>query len=177
MPDQYLQNGLVFVEDARELERELNELRDWKRSAVEAIPDFQAIGKELELPVASSVSDAIIPGIQRLKRELAEVTAKNVELQGLFNRRWEADMQAIKKWQCAHPGKALVWPDHGDLVVWLTEQLTEARAQRDRLASATKLLMAIIGPKEAPAWADDNQIEAAWQAGDAAIAAVKGGAS
>ena len=40
----------------------------------------------------------------------------------LFNLRWEADMRAIERWQEAHPGNDLVWPDHTDLVVWLMEQ-------------------------------------------------------
>ena len=40
-----------------------------------------------------------------------------------FDLRWKADMRAIERWQGAHPGKELVWPDHADLVVWLLEQL------------------------------------------------------
>ena len=33
-------------------------------------------------------------------------------------------MRAIKRWQAAHPGNDLRWPDHADLVVWLMEQLS-----------------------------------------------------
>lgn len=39
-----------------------------------------------------------------------------------FDVRWEADQRAIKRWQEAHPGNDLVWPDHADMVVWLMEQ-------------------------------------------------------
>lgn len=44
-----------------------------------------------------------------------------------FDLRWKADMRAIKRWQEAHPGNDLTWPDHADLCVWLLEQL-DARA-------------------------------------------------
>jgi len=47
--------------------------------------------------------------------------SKIAELKATFNIRWQADMRAIKQWQRAHPGNDLVWPDHADLVVWLTE--------------------------------------------------------
>lgn len=44
-----------------------------------------------------------------------------------FDLRWDADMRAIKRWQAAHPGNDLVWPDHADLVVWLLEKLEEMK--------------------------------------------------
>jgi len=49
------------------------------------------------------------------------------ELERLFDRRWDADMRAIKMWQAAHPGNDLVWPDHAEMVVWLLEQLSRHR--------------------------------------------------
>ena len=48
------------------------------------------------------------------------------ELQQSFDLRWRASMRAIKRWQEAHPGSDLTWPDHADLVVWLLEQLDAA---------------------------------------------------
>lgn len=39
-----------------------------------------------------------------------------------FDLRWNADMRAIRRWQQAHPGNDLVWPDHADLCVWLMDQ-------------------------------------------------------
>lgn len=46
-----------------------------------------------------------------------------------FDLRWKADMRAIKRWQEAHPGNDLTWPDHADLCVWLLEQLDARAAQ------------------------------------------------
>lgn len=53
------------------------------------------------------------------------------ELERGFDLRWKADMRAIKRWQKAHPGNDLCWPDHADLCVWLLEQLEK---KRDRSA-------------------------------------------
>jgi hypothetical protein len=44
------------------------------------------------------------------------------ELQRTFDLQWKADQRAIKRWQAAHPGSDLVWPDRADMVVWLMEQ-------------------------------------------------------
>jgi hypothetical protein len=51
----------------------------------------------------------------------------------------------------------------------------EAEKQRDMLAEACRLLMKIIGPLESPAWATDDEIDYAYNAGEQALAAVKGG--
>ena len=53
--------------------------------------------------------------------------AGSAEMQRTFDIRWNADMRAIKRWQAAHPGNDLTWPDHADLVVWLMEQLDQHR--------------------------------------------------
>jgi hypothetical protein len=44
-----------------------------------------------------------------------------------FKIRWDANQRAIKRWQEAHPGNDLVWPDQADLCVWLMERLTAER--------------------------------------------------
>jgi hypothetical protein len=49
-----------------------------------------------------------------------------------FDLRWKADMRAIKRWQEAHPGNDLTWPDHADLCVWLLEQFDARAAQPPR---------------------------------------------
>jgi hypothetical protein len=55
--------------------------------------------------------------------DLIEEAAEDIEsYDQSFDLRWKADMRAIKRWQEAHPGNDLVWPDHADLVVWLLEQ-------------------------------------------------------
>jgi len=52
------------------------------------------------------------------------------------------------------------------------ERLYETeRALADRLAEACEMLMRIIGPKEDPAWADDDQLDAAYDAEDASTTA------
>lgn len=65
----------------------------------------------------------------RAKAERAEAIRERDEaietLDRITNLRWEADMRAIKRWQAAHPGRELVWPDHADMVVWLLEQLPD----------------------------------------------------
>jgi len=60
----------------------------------------------------------------------------------------------------------------------LQRELAEAREQRDRLAEACKLLMRVIGDPNASAedwWATEDEINAAWNSGSEALAAVKGG--
>jgi hypothetical protein len=50
--------------------------------------------------------------------------------------------------------------------------------QRDRLAEACKLLMRVIGDPNASAedwWATEDEVNAAWNSGSEALAAVKGG--
>lgn len=61
-----------------------------------------------------------------------DVQRERDELQQSFDLRWRASMRAIKRWQEAHPGSDLTWPDHADLVVWLLEQLDAAREVEGR---------------------------------------------
>jgi Lar family restriction alleviation protein len=61
--------------------------------------------------------------------DLAKVTAERDELQRSFDMKWEADQRAIKRWQEAHPGNDLVWPDSADLTVWALTRATTAEAR------------------------------------------------
>lgn len=61
------------------------------------------------------------------------------ELQQSFDLHWRASMRAIKRWQEAHPGSDLTWPDHADLVVWLLEQLDAARDAEGRSDDAESI--------------------------------------
>jgi hypothetical protein len=56
--------------------------------------------------------------VERLKSRIAE-------LEAVIDRQWEADMEAIKRWQ-EKTGRKLEWPDRKDLVFWLLEKLDEA---------------------------------------------------
>src|SRR5690348_5000879 len=58
----------------------------------------------------------------RWRAERNDAFDKLADLQRTFDLRWDADMRAIKRWQAAHPGSDLVWPDHADMVVWLLER-------------------------------------------------------
>jgi hypothetical protein len=62
-------------------------------------------------------------GVSNLLDDLNSALAEVSEMQASSDLRWKADMRAIKRWQKAHPGNDLVWPDHADLCVWLMEQL------------------------------------------------------
>ena len=57
-----------------------------------------------------------------------ELRRTNEGLQLTFDLRWKADQRAIKRWQTAHPGTDLTWPDHADLVVWLMDQIPPENA-------------------------------------------------
>ncbi len=53
--------------------------------------------------------------------ERDELRRMNKELQLTFDLRWKADQRAIGRWQNAHAGRELTWPDRADMVVWLLE--------------------------------------------------------
>lgn len=59
--DESLQEG------AKSAQGELEQLRQWKREAIEVMPDLQAIGKALDIPLGQSVHDKILPKIEQLK--------------------------------------------------------------------------------------------------------------
>lgn len=63
--------------------------------------------------------------------EIGRLRAERDELQKLFAMQWDADQRAIKRWQEAHPGNELVWPDRADMVVWLMEQHVADQQGRD----------------------------------------------
>lgn len=56
---------------------------------------------------------------------------ERVEHELSFELRWQADMRAIARWQAAHPGNDLVWPDHTDLLVWLLDQVERKETVRE----------------------------------------------
>lgn len=60
---------------------ELRDLRRWKEEALQVMPDFQAIGKLLNVPLGGSVSEQIIPRIKALieRAEEAEHRIKKME--------------------------------------------------------------------------------------------------
>lgn len=60
-------------------EREkVTQLEGWKQSAMSVMPDYQAIGKALGLPLGADVNKELIPAIQQLRSQLA-VTVEALE--------------------------------------------------------------------------------------------------
>ena len=54
---------------------EVAELKAWKESALKVMPDFQAIGKIMELPLGTDVSPEIVPWMAKSKQQIAEMAA------------------------------------------------------------------------------------------------------
>src|SRR5690348_11764926 len=50
--------------------KELEELREWKRQAIEVMPDFQAIGKEIDVKLGEPVHDKIVDCLKARKAEI-----------------------------------------------------------------------------------------------------------
>lgn len=67
-----------------------------------------------------------------LRGEIADLRRELAEYELSFDFNWRSRMEAIKRWQRAHPGKDLVWPDHTDLCVWLMEQFDQERERREK---------------------------------------------
>jgi hypothetical protein len=100
-----------YVSDANRLRR----LADWYDYLIAS--ESGTVGTIAELPWFDPYPMVpVAPDLRRIADDIEEHRAS-------FDLRWKADMRAIKRWQNAHPGKQLVWPDHADLVVWLLEQL------------------------------------------------------
>ena len=55
----------AMLEQSKKLERERNELLEWKRQAMAVMPDYQEIGRLLDLPLGTPVYEHIIPAIRQ----------------------------------------------------------------------------------------------------------------
>jgi len=93
-------------------------------------PEPDPIGQAapLSLEAALAIVDGWPPGhtpfrlhqVCRVLREAyRQADDECNDLRRTFDLRWAADMRAIERWQAAHPGNDLMWPDHADMVVWL----------------------------------------------------------
>jgi hypothetical protein len=65
-----------------------------------------------EAGVSSEVNDKVMKLINDAEKE-------HDALRQTFDLQWQADQRAILKWQAAHPGNELVWPDRQELTSWL----------------------------------------------------------
>ena len=71
------------------------------------------------------------------------------------------------------------WAVDSNLVRELERELAAVTEQRDRLAEACKLLMASVGELKSSldyCWVSEDEMDAAWNISNEALAAVKGGA-
>jgi hypothetical protein len=55
-----------LMDENERLKGEIRSLKDWKESATKVMPDFQEIGKLLNVPIGEQVSPHIIPKIKAL---------------------------------------------------------------------------------------------------------------
>jgi hypothetical protein len=109
--------------------------------------------------------DRLAEELDTLKQSILDLSHPNMKL--LLEERKEAREQRDRLMECIEKGDALRFA--------VVDELVE---QRDRLKEACKLLMRVIGDPTASAedwWATEDEINAAWNSGSEALAAVKGG--
>jgi len=58
-----------------DLQKRIDELEAWKESALKVMPDFQAIGKLMGLPLGADVSPKIVPWMTQSKQQIAAMAA------------------------------------------------------------------------------------------------------
>lgn len=88
--------------------------------------------------------------LDRLATALEQVQEDHDDLDRSFMVRWEADMRAIERWQDAGPGRALTWPDHADMVVWLLEQLAALSTAQGEVEAKDRALTEILNFTASP---------------------------
>lgn len=94
----------------------------------QALHCWLTCGSKEQIP--DRLVDRVIGPIATLQQHERVVSDRD-DLQRTFDLQWEADQRAIKRWQDAHPGNDLVWPDRANMVVWLMDQLDAATATFD----------------------------------------------
>ncbi len=77
----------------------------------------------MSMSIAENMLARKIAECSALRKECAELRAERDEIQGVFDRHYEIEMTAIKRWQKAHPGNDLVWPDKTEMVQWMMDQI------------------------------------------------------
>lgn len=76
-------------------------------------------------------AEAVAVGVEKLEDIADELESLNAS----SSLRWNADMRAINRWRKEKPrARALLWPDHADLCVWLLNQLEASHAMIETLA-------------------------------------------
>lgn len=70
----------VIIDQQR---KQIEELERWKKSALAVMPDFQEIGKLLDIPIGESVHDKIIPAIKSMQEEIENLKSNLSEEFGI----------------------------------------------------------------------------------------------
>lgn len=112
----------------------MSELEKYVRGIV-ATHDMHDAAEADPLECAAWMSMRLQAAEQRAERAEAEIA----EMNKTFDLRWEADMEAIERWQ-KETGRELTWPDRADLCVWLLEQLDRAEAAGTALLAELEAL-------------------------------------
>ena len=153
--------GEVPSDDPYEMNQQTRGRPLTDREITEKVADWQTPARHgtasLPVEIANDLHERLAGVGGSLERPkdggaLAEVA----DLRASLSLRYEADMRAIRRWQAAHPGNDLVWPDHADLVVWLLGAADKARdpatEQESRLRDHMQRLRprGTDGPEPAP---------------------------
>jgi hypothetical protein len=100
---------------------ELERLKDWKESAISVMPDLQAIGKALNVPLGQSIHDKILPGIEALKRRVNDIESALGQLVHLkaykeaYGKTPEYEQEQPKAWEVARQLMSSVDVAHGSV--------------------------------------------------------------
>lgn len=62
----FYEGYLAGLQQRQELHKEIKELKQWKAEALAVMPDMQAIGKAIGVPLGESIHDKILPAILQL---------------------------------------------------------------------------------------------------------------
>lgn len=96
--------------------------------------------------------------------ELKKVRAELAEHEATFKLRWDADMRAIKRWRAEHPeARALTWPDHADLVIWLLTQLEAPEHPVGRLTTALQEILSAEEVRCIACLGEGSEVPATWR--------------
>jgi hypothetical protein len=89
------QQPAPFTESWKQhLQQQIDELRKWKAEAIAVMPDYQAIGKALGVPLGQSIHDKILPAIQEKDEELAALRER---VAGLSFMKYAKQSQLMKE--------------------------------------------------------------------------------
>jgi hypothetical protein len=110
----------------QETARLAGELAAWKREAISVMPDYQKLGKLLNMPLGSSVSAQLVPAVEKLLRERDEAREAHQQTTAL----WAKETDALEAALTAERAKV----EQGErLVCELDNRISNAEAAATEL--------------------------------------------